>query len=135
MTVLEIEDLARNWIRYQEAWERGGGPCRECTALQWAYNLVDDMVVDRPEESWELILAVRRFDRSAMIEQMLAAAVFEDLMSVYGESLIDRVEAESKRDPSFIGVIRSSYKAHISDEIWSRLQALADPAFFLQLIA
>jgi len=135
MTALETEDLARNWIRYQEAWERVGGPCRECTALQWAYNLVDDMVVDRPEESWQLILAVRRFDRSVMIEKMLAAAVFEDLMSVYGATLIDRVEAEAKRDPSFIGVIRSSYKAHMSDEVWARLKALADPATFLQLIA
>ena len=135
MTALEIQDLARNWIRYQEAWERVGGPCRECTELQWAYNSVDDMVVDRPEETWQLILAVRRIDRSEMIEQMLAAAVFEDLMSVYGATLIDRVEEESKRDPSFIGVIRSCYRGHISDEVWSRLQALADPAFFLQLIA
>ncbi len=135
MTALEIQDLARNWIRYQEAWERVGGPCRECTELQWAYNSVDDMVVDRPEETWQLILAVRRIDRSEMIEQMLAAAVFEDLMSVYGATLIDRVEAEAKRDPSFLGVIRSCYRGHISDEVWSRLQALADPAFFLQLIA
>ena len=135
MTALEIEDLARNWIRYQEAWERVGGPCRECTALQWAYNLVDDMVVDRPEESWQLILAVRRYNRSVMIEQMLAAAVFEDLMSVYGATLIDRVEAEVKRDPTFVGVIRSSYKAHMSEEVWSRLKAIADPAVFLQLIA
>ncbi len=135
MTALEIENIARNWIRYQEAWERGSGPCRECTALQWAYNEVDDMVVDRPVESWQLILAVRRFDRSEMIEQMLAAAVFEDLMSAYGPMMIDRVEAESKRDPSFIGIIRSSYKANISDEIWSRLRALAEPADLLRLIA
>ncbi|MGD0646507.1 MAG: DUF6869 domain-containing protein [Acidobacteriaceae bacterium] len=135
MTALEIEDLARNWIRYQEAWERVGGPCRECTALQWAYNLVDDMVVDRPEESWELLLAVRRFDQSVMIEQMLSAAVFEDLMSVHGATLIDRVEAEAKRDPTFIGVIRGCYRAQMSDEVWSRLKAIADPAVFLQLIA
>ena len=53
MTALEIQDLARNWIRYQEAWERVGGPCRECTELQWAYNLVDDMVIDRPEAEGE----------------------------------------------------------------------------------
>src|ERR1700761_8862295 len=64
MTALEIDDLARHWILYQEAWERGGGPCRECTQLQWAYNLVDDLVVDRPEESWQLLLAVRRFDKT-----------------------------------------------------------------------
>ncbi len=135
MTALEIDNIARNWIRYQEAWERGGGPCRECTALQWAYNAVDDMVIDRPEETWQLMLAVRRINQSEMIEQMLAAAVFEDLMSVYGARLIDRVEAESKRDPSFIGVIRSSYRAQMSDEVWSRLKALADPTVFLQLIA
>jgi hypothetical protein len=135
MTALEMDDLARNWIRYQEAWERVGGPCRECTDLQWAYNAVDDMIVDRPEESWQLILAVRRMNQSEMIEQMLAAAVFEDLMSVYGAVLIDRVEAEAKRDPSIIGVIRSSYRAHMSDEVWTRLKAIADPATFLQLIA
>ncbi|WP_158788386.1 DUF6869 domain-containing protein [Granulicella sp. L46] len=135
MTALEIQDLARNWIRYQEAWERVGGPCRECTELQWAYNLVDDMVIDRPEESWQLILTVRRLNRTTVIEQMLAAAVFEDLMSVYGATLIDRVEAEVKRDPTFVGVIRSSYKAHMSEEVWSRLKAIADPAVFLQLIA
>jgi hypothetical protein len=135
MTALEIQDLARNWIRYQEAWERVGGPCRECTELQWAYNLVDDMVIDRPEESWQLILTVRRLNRTTVIEQMLAAAVFEDLMSVYGATLIDRVEAEVKRDPTFVGVIRSSYKAHMSEEVWFRLKAIADPAVFLQLIA
>jgi hypothetical protein len=135
MTALEMDDLARNWIRYQEAWERVGGPCRECTELQWAYNAVDDMIVDRPEESWQLILAVRRHNQSEMIEQMLAAAVFEDLMSVYGAILIDRVEEEAKRDPTFVGVIRSSYRAHMSDEVWTRLKAIADPATFLQLIA
>ena len=135
MTALEIQDLARNWIRYQEAWERVGGPCRECTELQWAYNAVDDMIVDRPEESWQLILAVRRINKSEMVEQMLAAAVFEDLMSVYGATLIDRVEEEAKRDPSFVGVIRSSYRAHMTEDVWSRLKAIADPATFLQLIA
>ncbi len=135
MTALEMDELARNWIRYQEAWERVGGPCRECTELQWAYNAVDDMIVDRPEESWQLILAVRRINRSEMVEQMLAAAVFEDLMSAFGATLIERVEAEAKRDPSFTGVIRSSYRAHMSDEVWSRLKVIADPAVFLQLIA
>ena len=135
MTALEMDDLARNWIRYQESWERVGGACRECTELQWAYNAVDDMIVDRPEESWQLILAVRRINSSEMIEQMLAAAVFEDLMSVYGALLIDRVEEEAKRDPTFIGVIRGSYRAHMTDEVWARLKALADPATFLQLIA
>ena len=135
MTALEMDDLARNWIRYQEAWERVGGPCGECTELQWAYNAVDDLIVDRPEESWQLILAIRQLNQSEMIEQMIAAAVFEDLMSVYGALLIDRVEAEAKRDPTFVGVIRSSYRAHMTDEVWGRLKAIADPATFLQLIA
>ena len=124
MTDHEIEDLARYWILYQEAWDRGGGPCRECTLLQWAYNLVDDMVVDRPEECWKLLLAVRRLDRSEMIEQILAAAVFEDLMSLHGSKLIDKVEAEARRNPHFVGVILASYKVNMSDEVWGRLKAI-----------
>jgi hypothetical protein len=123
MTDLEIEDVARKWIVYQEAWERDGGPGRTGSELQWVYNLVDDMTRDRPEETWKLILAVRRLDQSEMIEQILAAAVFEDLMSAYGATLIDRVEAEAKRDPSFVGVIRASYRIGMSEDVWGRLQA------------
>lgn len=124
MTDREIEDLARYWILYQEAWDRGGGPCKECTQLQWAYNQVDDMVIDRPEETWKLMLAVRRLDRSEMIEQILAAAVFEDLMALHGSKLIDRVEAEARRNPSFLGVILASYKVNMSDQVWDRLKAI-----------
>ena len=133
MATVTIEDLARSWIRYQEAWEKSGGPCRACTELQWAYNLAEDLVVDQPELSWELILSVRRFNRSEMIEQMLAAAIFEDLMSMHGSKLIDRVVAEAKRDPTFLGVIRGSYRANMSDEIWSRLKALVEPAVISQV--
>jgi hypothetical protein len=133
MTDREIEDLARYWILYQQAWDRAGGPCMECTQLQWAYNQVDDLVIDWPEESWKLLLAVRRRDRSEMIEQILAAAVFEDLMALHGSKLIDRVEEEARRNPSFVGVILASYKASMSDQVWNRLKAVVGSAVTTQV--
>jgi hypothetical protein len=82
------------------------------------------MVIDWPEETWRLLLAVRRLDRTEMIEQILAAAVFEDLMALHGSKLIDRVEAEARRNPSFVGVILACYKGHMADQTWDRLKAI-----------
>jgi hypothetical protein len=91
------------------------------------------MVIDRPEECWKLMVAVRRLDRSEMIEQILAAAVFEDLMSLHGSKLIDRVEVEVSRNPSFLGVILASYRVNMSDEVWDRLKAIVRDSVVTQV--
>jgi hypothetical protein len=126
MTDLEIDDLAREWIAYQEASEGAGQNCREVSELQWVYNLVDEMIREQPEETWKFVLAVRRLDRSEMIERDLACQVFEDVMSAHGATLIERVEAEAKRDPSFVRLIELSYRLEMTDDVWSRLQLLAN---------
>jgi hypothetical protein len=54
----------------------------------------------------------------------VAAGPLENLLSRYGDKVIDRVEAEARTDPRFARTLRSVYRLTMSDQIWRRVLSL-----------
>ena len=121
MTQQELDNLADNWIRCRYA-PRGSA---EAEATAWATDLYD-LEYDDPETLWLLILAIHAKDQSWRIRKVLSAGPVEDLLAKHGERFIDRVETEARKNPKFAKLLGGVWMNSMTDEIWSRVQAVWD---------
>jgi hypothetical protein len=121
MTQDELASLADAWISYQHAPE--GSPQRE--NYSWATDLYG-LEYHEPETLWRLILEIHRRDKSVAVQQVLSAGPIENLLVIHGESFIERVEGEARKDPAFAKVLGGVWKNRMSDVIWTRLQTVWD---------
>jgi len=56
----------------------------------------------------------------------LSAGPLEDLLAMHGPAIIDRVEAEAARDPTFAKLLGGVWQNRMTDEVWARVQAARD---------
>ena len=74
------------------------------------------------EVIWLIILAVLRIHPSDHVLSVLAAGPLEDLVGVSGETFIDRIEIEARRNPNFKHLLGGVWKGGASPEVWSRVE-------------
>lgn len=122
MTDPEILELADGWVAYWRAPEDSA----EQRALFWATDAERELVRNRPQEAWKLILAVLAKDDSSEIQEVLSAGPLEDLLADHGESIIATVEAEARANPSFAVLLGGVWQNAMSAEVWARVQAVWD---------
>jgi len=122
MTQEEIDRLAKDWIAYWYAPKDSELRIQ----LHWATEREYDLLDGDPETLWKLILAIHSLDQSPRIDKVLSAGPIEDLLAKHGESFIDHVEAEARRDPTFASTLGGVWKNNMTDEVWERLQAVWD---------
>lgn len=96
----------------------------ERAKLQWITVLEYDLLEDAPEKLWLLILAIHSKDQSTRAQEVLSSGPLEDLLGRYGASFIDRVEKQTRIDPRFANLLGGVWKGAMSEEIWSRVQAV-----------
>lgn len=111
--------LADNWIAY---WHGDSAKRVELSEVTDLY----DLTFEEPEKLWLLILEIHHRDQSITIQQVLSAGPVEDLLAKHGDTFIERVEAEARRDPQFAKLLGGVWKNSMSDAIWNRLQAVWD---------
>jgi len=87
--------LVGDWIRYQLE-KRQGSDARFA-----AWEQVDAIVHDDPEQGWALTLALVEAAPDDEVLANVAAGPLEDLLSRSFDILIGRVEARAQRDPRF----------------------------------
>jgi hypothetical protein len=63
-------------------------------------------------------------DQSQAIKQVLSAGPIEDLLAKHGETFINRVEAETRKDPLFAKVLGGVWQNSMGDAVWKRVQAV-----------
>ena len=119
MNQVDLGLLADNWVEY---WH---GDSAKRIELSGATDLYD-LTYEEPEKLWLLILEIHHRDQSIAIQQVLAAGPVEDLLAKHGDTFIERVEAEARRDPQFAKLLGGVWKSTMSDAIWDRLQAVWD---------
>jgi hypothetical protein len=117
----ELDQLADAWIAYWHASE--GSPTRE--KLAWSTDLYD-LQYHAPEELWELILLIHEKDQSDKIQEVLSAGPVEDLLAMYGDEFIERIELTARSDPKFARLLGGVWQNSMSDAIWNRVQAVWD---------
>jgi hypothetical protein len=121
MTPIELDNQANAWVTHTLA--PAGSP--EYNASDWATDTYD-LLYEDPETLWLLILAVHRKDQSLRVQQLLSAGMVEDLLGMYGDQFIDRIEVEARTDPSFARLLGGVWQGQMSDQLWARLQAVWD---------
>jgi hypothetical protein len=90
----------------------------------WSLQLANDLREEDPDLSLDLIIAVLKRDPPQSVSGQLAASVLEDLLIEHGAAVIDRVEAEARRDRNFHHLLGGMYQDKMSDEIRSRVNQL-----------
>ena len=116
------EDLARAYIASQKAESR----TEQWEALFWTHERTQYLTRYLPHKAWRVILLIWSMDQSIETMQKLAAGEIEDLLSRNGTEMISLVEAEVRRDPSFAKLLGGVRKNRMTDQVWSRLQAVWD---------
>ncbi len=92
----------------------------------WAFEALDDLLSEDPEEGWLTILRILQLDQSPSIMENLSAGPLEDLLARHGPAFIDRVEAEAARDATFAKLLGGVWRNEMTDEVWARVQAVRD---------
>ena len=121
MTPAELDIQASAWVAHRLA--VAGSP--ESFANAWAIDRYD-YLHEEPETLWLLILTNHRKNQSQRVQQLLSAGDVEDLLAKHGDQFIDRIEADAHADPSFAKLLGGVWKSQMSDEVWSRVQAVMD---------
>lgn len=112
------ERLIREYIEYGEApdGEENWG---------WASDRMYAILEGAPELAWSLIKELIARAPSEASLRFFAASPLEDLLSKDGELFIERVEDLASCDPKFLHAVATLRRLGMSDEVWRRVQALA----------
>ena len=117
----ELHELASAWIAHRHAYKGDVGQIQS----DWAEDLINSLMYDgHPEEVWRCIVAIHNLDHSPRVRQILSAGLIEDLLSQHGDRFIARVERQAQLDPSFANTLGGVWKSGMTEEVWTRLQAV-----------
>jgi hypothetical protein len=117
---IDIALLAEGWIAYWLAPENSAAQ----ESFSWALDLEYDLILDDPDAAWFLILEILRRNNTPQILEVLSAGPLENLLAKHGDRMIATVEAEAKNNPSFASLLGGVWKNDMSEDVWSRVQAV-----------
>jgi hypothetical protein len=77
----------------------------------------------RPEHQWQFILEAISHASDDEIGHIAAGPV-EHLLRKHGEEFIEKVEQRAQADPKFGRMLAGVWKHTMTDEVWTRIEAL-----------
>ena len=86
---------------------------------------LEHLIRENPDEGLLAILAVLEqipAEPTDPVFQVLAAGPLEDLLAKHGPGVVDRVEAEARRNPNFRLLLNGVWKSTIHSDVWARLE-------------
>jgi len=91
--------------------------------LWWAveYFMLPTRSSVTPDDCWAAILEVLTRNPSDDVISNLAAGPLEDLIDDHGPEFIERIETESRRNPSFRHLLGGVWQSS-TPEVWARVQ-------------
>ena len=109
------EELAKNWIAYQDSQETSHYP----PAVELLHNYLFEK---KYEYLWQFVLTAYKLPMSEIAFSCLAAGPLEDLLAHAGDDYIDEVEDLARKDPIFNNLLGGVWQNAMSDDVWQRLQ-------------
>ena len=99
------------------------GPLEAYHPLWWAvHNFMGSMSTSAAaQDCWDAILEILSRKPADTVIGVLAAGPLEDLIQYHGPDFIDRIEAESRRNPAFRRLLGGVWRSS-SPEIWARIE-------------
>lgn len=124
MSRQEIEAWATAYIQAQQ----DPTLLHEGHPLWWAVEKFMMPATDSvtPEDCWAGILEVLARDPPESVKGILAAGALEDLIDQHGPEFIERIEAESKRNPAFQHLLGGVWESS-TPEVWARVEKVQGP--------
>ena len=114
--------LVAAWIECQTAEQ---GPARH-EELFWSFSQLWELTRTDPGTAFDVILTILHADDSSTIAEVLSAGPLESLLVYHGPTIIERIENEAARDPSFRHLLGGVWKNSMAGEVWERVQACWD---------
>jgi hypothetical protein len=130
MILTPAEQLAKHWL------EMTLTPEAECSdELFDAGFSLNILVDDDPELAWDVILNIvgqldeKRMasgeDETRRLASNLAAGPLESLLAKHGETFIERLEHQAKKDSRFSWVLAGVWQNDMPDRVWNIVRRLA----------
>lgn len=116
-------EIATAWIAFHA---NGGHDAVDAEPYGWAEVEVDWLERNDPETLWQVILDIYPRPEARAHLGLLAAGALEDLLGLHGPAFIDRVESLARRNPLFAHVLGGVWQFTMTDDVWSRVQAVQD---------
>lgn len=115
------QEIARKWVNYYLT-----GEDKDFQATE---ELLEAVFED-PNRAWEIIKLINQIEIGDPIWEesvngALAAGPIEDLLSNYGEQLINMVEAEAKKDFRIKKQLGMIYRRKMSDDLWNKIKKIS----------
>ncbi|MCG7984612.1 MAG: hypothetical protein JAY90_17890 [Candidatus Thiodiazotropha lotti] len=117
------EHFIKEWIMYQEKTYDD-----DDTELHWTDDhLFNLMLNGKIEELWQFVIRAYKKDLTQKVIGILSAGALEDVLAAKGEEYIGRVELLAANDQKFKYLLGGVWKNAMSNDVWSRVQAAAEP--------
>lgn len=117
------EHFIKEWIRHQEETYND-----DDAETHWTDDhLINLMISGEIEELWQFVLRVYKKELTQEVIGILSAGALEDVLAARGEEYISRVELLAANDAKFKYLLDGVWQNAMSDEVWSRVQAAAEP--------
>jgi hypothetical protein len=92
--------------------------------LFWVTDRLRDLIAHASDDAYEVIRELVRQAPSPYVLSIVAAGPLEDLLSDWGERIIDRLETDARDDPKLMAACAGVWKLYMPDEVWNRLRNL-----------
>ncbi|MCG7874398.1 MAG: hypothetical protein JAZ11_20155 [Candidatus Thiodiazotropha lotti] len=117
------EHFIKEWIMYQEKTYDD-----DDTELHWTDDHLSNLMLNgKIEELWQFVIRAYKKDLTQKVIGILSAGALEDVLAAKGEEYIGRVELLAANDQKFKYLLGGVWKNAMSNDVWSRVQAAAEP--------
>jgi len=116
-----VAALAERWIAFWLAPERSP----ERSALMPAFNDATRLVAASADGAWLFVLEILRQAPAPTILEALAAGPLEEMLTLHGAAVIERLEAEAAANSVFATLLAGIWQGLMPDDIWQRVQTAA----------
>ena len=116
-----IAALAERWIAFWAAPERSP----ERSALMPAFNEATKLVASSADGAWQLVIEILRQSPGPAILDALAAGPLEEMLTLHGSTVIERLETEAATNPAFAILLAGIWQGLMPDDVWERVQRAA----------
>lgn len=113
--------LVADWVSWAEMASFQGKYSEPENPYIIAFDEMLWLAANSPDEAWSAILSVLQLDPPAPVQGLLAAGPLEDLLSLHGPKVIDRIELEARANPRFSLLLGGVSQLQTVPEVWERV--------------
>lgn len=115
----EFHEWVTSWVQLQDTWRSS----KDDNPFFWAAEKFYSLMSDNPDLCWRAILKILELSPNDTVISNLAAGPLEDLIHYHGESFINKIEEEARKNPSFRKLLGGVWETGNRD-IWCRVEAI-----------